>query len=426
MKKYIKVPMWDKIQFFCKNISDHQIRFVVHFDTFLDLELLKNAIQITIEDNPITFASYVENKNEVLWEFSECEIEKVFSFHECEEPTQLIHEKLISKLNTYLSPQLKLNLIRSKTDSLILNCDHTITDAAGVKDFMYQLAANYRILSQNETVQKQTYIPNRSLKLLSNKIGLKKKLLILKVTLSNKKDAPTFSRPDDLNNLENPGFRKLTIKSEDFDKLKRFGKKHSATVNDMLLAIYFFTLQKVFGNSNKTNRLTYTSDLRTYLDDYETLSNFSAIHNIDIKNTTNGFVPLLKEISSITKERKQTKYDLADFPMMAILFKTLPYKKIKELFQKEFTKIKEGKSLAAPSLTNMGIIDKKRISFGNVIPAQSYLLGTINHPSLLQLAVSTYEKEMTISTGSYYSEGNDTFISGFLEEFENTIKKEIL
>lgn len=418
--------MWDRMQFFCKNISDHQIRFVMHFNTFLDLELLKNAIQITIEDNPITFASYVENKNEVLWEFSECEIEKVFSFHVCKEPTQLIHEKLISKLNTYSGPQLKLNLIRSKADSLILNCDHTIADAAGVRDFMYQLAANYRILSQNKTVQKQTYIPNRSLKLLSNKIRLQEKLSILKTTLSNKKDAPTFSRPVDLNNLENPGFRKLIIEPADFDKIKRFGKMHSATLNDMLLAIYFFTLKKVFGNSNKTNRLTYSSDLRPYLDNYDTLSNYSAIHNIDINNTVNGFVPLLKEISAITKSRKQMKYDLADFPLMAILFKITLYKKLKGVFHKEFTKIKEGKSIASPILTNMGVIDKQRISFGNVIPEQSYLLGTINHPSLLQLAVSTYEKEMTISTGSYYSEGNNTFISGFLKEFNNTIKKEIL
>lgn len=421
-----KVPMWDKMQFFCKNISDHQIRFVVHFDTFLDLELLKNAIQITIEGNPITFASYVENKNEVLWEFSECEIEKVFSFHECEEPTLLIHEKLISKLNTCSGPQLKLNLIRSKTDILILNCDHTIADAAGVKDFMYQLAESYCILSQNQSVQKRSYKPNRSLKLLSNKIGFQEKLSILKATLSNKKDAPTFSRPVDLNNLENPGFRKLTIKSEDFDKIKRFGKKHSATVNDMLLAFYFFTLQKVFGNSNKTNRLTYSSDLRAYLDNYETLSNFSAIHNIDIKNTINGFVPLLKEISAITKVRKQMKYDLADFPMMAILFKTLPYKKLKELFQKEFTKIKEGKSLAAPSLTNTGIIEQKRIRFGNIIPAQACILGTINHPSLLQIAISTYVKEMTIAIGSYFSIENGKFISEFLKEFEGTIKNEII
>ncbi len=418
--------MWDKMQFFCKNISDHQIRFVIHFDTSLDLGLLKNAIQITIKVNPITCASYVENKNEVLWEFSECEIEKVFSYYECEEPTQLIHEKLISKLNTYSGPQLILNLIRSKTDILILNCDHTIADAAGVRDFMYQLAANYRILSQNKTVQKQTYIPNRSLKSLSNKIGLKQKLSILKVTKSNKKNAPTFSRPIDLNNLQNPGFRTLKIAPADFDKIKRFGKKHFATVNDMLLAIYFFTLKRVFGNSNKTNRLTYSSDLRAYLDNYDTLSNYSAIHNIDINNAINGFVPLLKEISAITKSRKQMKYDLADFPLMAILFKITPYKKLEGVFHKGFTKIKEGKSIAAPSLTNMGIIDKKRISFGNVIPAQSYLLGTINHPSLLQLAVSTYEKEITISIGSYYSEGNNTFISGFLKEFENTIKKEVL
>ena len=424
----IRVPMWDKMQFFCKNISDHQIRFVLHFDLHLDVEVLKNAFQITLENNPIACAKYVEDKKKVLWEFFGCEMDKVFSLYECEVPDQLIHEVVIEQLNTLSGPQLKLSLIRSKSDCLILNCDHTISDAAGVKNFMYRLAENYGILSKNNEVIKQTCIPNRSLKALSGNMGLKEKWSVLKVMLLNKKSAPTFTKNGELNNLQNPGFKTYTINKFEFQKIKEFGKKYSATVNDMLLAIYFFTLKKIVKNSNKTNRLTYSSDLRPYLINsaYDILSNYSAIHNIDINNTINDFVPLLKGISSLTKTRKQMKYDLADFPMMAMLFKTLPYNKLKSIFHKEFTKIKEGKSLAAPSLTNMGIIEPKRISFGNITPEQVYMLGTINHPSLLQIAISTYRQEVTISVGSYYCGENNKFILNFLKEFETTCKSEIL
>ena len=428
MTNTINAPMWDQMQVFCKHITDHQIRLILHFDKTLDEEILENAAKITIDNNPIVCTNYLESKKRPLWKFSEISIGEIYTVQRCLEPEHLIDSAILKQINTFTGPQMKISLIRSTTDTLVLNCNHAITDAAGVKGFIYQLAHNYSQLFQSKVVQKKSYTPLRSLKLLSNKLGRKEKRAVLRTMFSNKKSAPTFEKRMTLNNLANPGFKTHTINSSEFEQIKEFGKEYSATVNDMLLTIYYFTLKKLFTNSNKTNRITYSSDLRGYLDEtnYDIFSNFSAIHNIDINNKLSDFVSLLKEISALTRKRKQLKYNLSDFPVMAFLFKTVPYRKLKNIFHKEFDKIMVGKLNAAPSLSNAGVIEESKVHFGTMIPTEAYLFGGINHPSLLQLVVSTYMKRMTISVGSYCNEKNSHFIQSFIEELKVTVNKEIL
>jgi NRPS condensation-like uncharacterized protein len=420
--------MWDKMQVFCKHIADHQIRLILNFDKLLNEEILRNAIAITLKNNPIAFASYIEGNKDAFWMSSEFDIEKIYSFHKCQASESIVQETILKQLDTIEGPQLTISLIRTDSDILIINCNHPVTDAAGLKEFAYQLAENYSVLFQNKTVLQQEYTPSRSLQLLSVKLSLKERLSIVKTMLSNKKTAPSFQKHVGLDLLDNPTFKTYTIEPYIFEKIKDFGKKYSASVNDVLLTIYFYTLKKILKNSNKTNRLQYTSDLRGYLKNvnYDTLSNFSAIHNIDIDNSIDDFTGLLKKIVSITKARKNLNYDLADFPMMAFLFKLMPYKKIKSLFHKEFNKIKTGKAIAPPSLTNMGIIEASKLAFDKILPVRANMLGGINHPSLLQIAVSTYMKHLTLSIGSYYCGENNFLISNIIKELKKTIDEEVV
>lgn len=420
--------MWDQMQVFCKNIADHQIRLILHFDQELDEPILKQAAKITVENNPIGYAHYVEGDKKVSWKFSNVNMDRIYTFQESQKSGPLLQDTVLRQLDTLKGPQLTISLIRSGTDILVLNCNHAITDAAGVKDFMYELAQNYSLLSLNKSVPKQDYIPSRSLKLLSGQLGTKEKIEVLKLMLSSKRSAPTFKRTVDVNNLQNPGFKTYTFSPAHFVAMKEFGKPYGATVNDLLLAAYYFSFKKISGNFNKTNRISYSSDLRKYLGraGYDALSNFSAIHTIDVDNSIDDFMGVLKEISTLTKVRKQVTYNLVDFPIMAVLFKTMSYPKRKGLFLKEFNKMKEGKSTSAPGISNIGIIEASRVSFDTIVPGQAYVLGGINHPSLMQLTASTYKNHLTISIGTYYSEQNELFIDNFIETLKQTVQEEML
>ncbi len=420
--------MWDRMQVFCEKIADHQIRLVLHFDKILDEKIFKRALEITLKNNPITCANYVEKEKDAFWEFPEINIDDIYTFKLSQKSEQLIRETILKRIDTYTGPQIKISLIRSETDVLILNCNHSITDAAGVKEFMYELTQNYNCISQENTGNYQSYIPSRSLKVLSKQLSIKEKIDLLGLMLSGKKSAPTFQKLVDLDDLQKPGFKTYTYNPSEFKRIKEFGKQHNATVNDVLLVIFFFTLKRISGNSNQTNRLAYSSDLRKFLEqtDYDTLSNFSAIHNIDIDNNSDDFLEILKKVSAFTKKRKQKRYNLVDFPMMVFLFKLLSYQKCKNIFHNEFNKIRDGKSNASPSLSNIGILEEEKLNFNKLVPVKAYVLGGINHPGLLQLVTSTYRNYLTISIGSYFNEKNEVYFSGFMEELKMVINEKVV
>ena len=427
----IKVPMWDKMQVFCKHIADHQVRMVLKFNRTLNDVVLKRAIEIAIEKNPIIFAKLVERDKQIFWSFSKMDVVKIFLFKESVDPELILNETILERIDNFTQPQLLITLIRSKqseSDILVLNCNHSISDAGGVKEFMYQLAEIYHQLSQNQPVLELAYSSSRSLKVLSKNLTLKEKMTVLSVTASRKKNASTFNRHLDIEQLQNPGFITYAIVPDIFERIREFGKRNGATINDVFLSLLFSTLKSVLPNDNKTNRLTYASDLRGFMvaGDYDILSNFSSIHNIDIDNSISGFVDLLREISRHTTLRKQKEYCLADFPLMAMLFKVMPFKKVKNVFHKEFERIKEGKCVAAPSLTNMGVIDETKLNFDGIFPIRAYMLGGVNHPNLFQTALSTYKEQLTISIGTYLNEKNKDFTSKFMDELREIIDKEIL
>ena len=129
--KTIHVPMWDQMQVFCKHIADHQTRLVLHFDGTLDEKTLREAVQVTAENNPIVFSHYVEGKKGIRWEFAEMNVDDIYSFRESHEPGQLLQEIILKPIHTFAGPQLALSISRSETDILILNCNHAMSDAAG-------------------------------------------------------------------------------------------------------------------------------------------------------------------------------------------------------------------------------------------------------------------------------------------------------
>lgn len=431
MIKQINTPMWDQMQVFCKHIADHQIRMVLEFNGKLNNVVLKKAIEIAIRQNPIVFAKIEEKNKQPFWCFSELVVEKVFVFKECMDPKHILNDRILQRIDNFTEPQLFISLIRSKqtlSDVLVLNCNHSITDAAGVKNFVYQLAELYNQVLHSHSVAETPYYHMRSLKVLSKDLSFNEKLAVLKVTASNKQSAPTFRRQLDVDQLQNPGFKVHTISPDDFEKMKQFGKRYGATINDVLLSLFLATFKSLLPNDNDTNRLSYASDLRAFMaaGEYDVLSNFSAIHNIDINNSIVVFEDIVKEISRQTTIRKQKKYSLADFPVIAMLFKVMPYHKLKNVFHKQFDTIKEGKLPAAPSLTNTGVIEETKLNFGGTAPASAFMLGGVNHPGLFQIAVSTYKKQMTISIGTYFNVTNKAFATKFINEFQSNINKEIV
>jgi NRPS condensation-like uncharacterized protein len=406
-KNTIRVPMWDQMQLFCKQIADHQIRLVFHFDDRLDVETLRWALVEMLKNNPIVLARLDERKNGPFWQYGQKEIDDVFSVIE-NDGEKRISDLLLEKIDSLHGPQMKITLLRSSNDILVLNCNHVVTDAAGLRDFAYGLAQKYTSLKEIHKNVDSISTKSRSLRLISSKLSFSEKLSILKLMSSNKRVAPTFDINISRDNVD-PGFERYVLNPELFTRIKNYGKERGKSVNDMMLSLLFYALKENSPNTNDSNRITYSSDLRPFMkkEEYDVLSNFSAIHNIDVNNKLDSFDEILEEIGTLTKQRREKKYNLADFPAIGLMFILMPYPKLKTLFKNEFDKIKNGEILSAPSLSNTGVLEEEYLKFGGLLPSQAYFHGGINHPGLFQVVVSTYRKEMTLSVGSFFNNNNN-------------------
>jgi NRPS condensation-like uncharacterized protein len=70
-------------------------------------------------------------------------------------------------------------------------------------------------------------------------------------------------------------------------------------------------------------------------------------------------------------------------------FDILPYKTAKNILEKSF-------SNAPIAFTNIGILDRNRLSFGTSEIREAYMTGSIKYSPYFQMAISTYNNQATL------------------------------
>src|SRR5208283_5299310 len=67
-------------------------------------------------------------------------------------------------------------------------------------------------------------------------------------------------------------------------------------------------------------------------------------------------------------------------------------------------------------MTNVGILDPDRMSFGDLHPYDAFLCGSIKYKPYFQLAMSSYGGQLTLSANQYGSADDRDLIRSFLDE----------
>lgn len=75
-------------------------------------------------------------------------------------------------------------------------------------------------------------------------------------------------------------------------------------------------------------------------------------------------------------------------------------------------------------MTNVGILDPGAMAFGNLRPNDAFLCGSIKYKPYLQLAMSSYDGQLTLSANLYGSAVDRDRICSFLDEIEAELPNE--
>lgn len=97
----------------------------------------------------------------------------------------------------------------------------------------------------------------------------------------------------------------------------------------------------------------------------------------------------------------------------SIRFKAEAWDILQFLFKAK--KINESFSNAPIAFTNIGVLDKSRLTFGRVNITQAYMTGSIKYTPYFQLAVSTFDDQATLSVNLYGTQSDRYKVSRFLD-----------
>ncbi|WP_320054460.1 acyltransferase [uncultured Acetobacteroides sp.] len=419
----MKVEMSDAIQFFLRSNADQQIRFVIYLSQQLDFDILEKAVCLSIYQEPIFSYTYKEAKNAAYWKKQDnIKPSMLVDLVKTATPSNEVEEFLTTAVSPFDFPLVRVRIVRHEhKDILCINMNHTPTDGAGLKEFVKILADSYSKLAVNPNHTCQPNISgDRSIKQVTKRFSLLQKMKFARAGFKRPPRRVSWSfdwgqsNEDGRNQL---AFMKLS--SDTFDRVKAFGKRHNATINDVVIAAFTRAFVKARQNNETASKpLIVPVDLRKYADPSHKRAICSLTGSMIINLETTIGESFAETLSKTVKETSLKKSTHAEMNMLApflVLSRLMPYAKMKE-------KVMQLKMPPIPLLTNVGVINPNDINFNGIPVESSFITGVVSYGGYFSMAYSTFNREITFSIGfcgnTVQQQKVNTFLSNLKSELE--------
>jgi NRPS condensation-like uncharacterized protein len=394
------------------NMANLQIQAVMKLDGRLDFDKLKRAVRLSIDQEPVLGCRFIENRKPYWKPLDNIGIIDFCTLEETEDIDQAIHNFIRSAVDIDNDPMVNVRLIRSgRSDVLAIKMNHACCDGIGTQEYVQLLADIYTNLYQ----ENDTFIPEPRI------AGRKDQdRLFAELGITNQ-DAifvpgsdiftPTWPFPWEQSGSNTTLMSVSRIPSEHLEEISKYAKSLGATVNDYILTAFYRAMlqmgQPIYGVPME---IPVTIDLRRYLPDHKTqaIRNFSGSINTKLIMLINEpFNRTLKRVSNMMKKIKkgypglQSAIGLERLEKISFI-ETLAY------YQADAKKTQLTCPLyfgdkCVPTLSNLGILSRSLIKFGNKTVIDAFILPPVVRAPGLLLMTSTYNSVLTLAAGYYKS-----------------------
>ncbi|KHD36552.1 siderophore synthetase [Clostridium acetobutylicum] len=412
-----KAEIFDKLQFLFESykFNDHVLHCIINFNGKINIPLLKRALIITLKVAPILKSRYIEDIKEPYWEeIMDINLDNIITVVNTNGE---FHEFIVSKIDETKGPQIKtclLDLYNKHTLAILIN--HMICDAAGFKKYLYILCDIYsNLLTNDEYCPNFTLNGSRSIQIINDEFNFIHKI---RTFISQRKESNgiiNLKFPMSSEKSFNAFILTHTIDANRFKRIKAYCKVHSFTLNDVLLAAYYRVLYKTF-NENKLS-ISVAVDMRKHLKskDVNSLCNLtSTVISIINYESNDTFYDTSKKVNENMTLKKINSIGLNGFVKISLLFKLFSYTRLKKLLSSHFNNPLIG-------MTNIGILNHEKLCFNGTEIENAFMCGSIKYKPYFQLAVTTYNKTMTLSINLYGTKEDKRNIENFFTLFDNEL-----
>jgi NRPS condensation-like uncharacterized protein len=411
--------VFDQVQllFDLTGFNDHQVHCVLRFEAEPDAEVLRKAVISSIEAIPILGTRYVDKGRRPRWvSLDRARFVDAFAVAR----TELEFDEFVtSRIDENAGPQVKVCLLGSGHSAVALTMNHMVSDAAGFKEYLYFLCEIYSGIMADPGYGPVTIAGDRSMRgvLESFSMGIKLKSLLSQSKDNNRSGEHRF--PLSESGDARPFILTRKLGRESLDAIKGYCGARGATLNDAMLTAYYRCLFRSLAFSPGAElRIPVMVDMRRYLGEaggFDAPANLSStvITRLEYR-PEESFADTLVRVKAVMDEKKDVDIGLNGFIKLDLVYKLFPNRIANRLLRS---------SLKNPliCMTNVGILDSARISFGDLQPRDVFMCGSIKHKPHFQLAMSSYDGELTLSSNLYGNASDRKRILSFLDEIEREL-----
>ncbi len=420
--KLMKAEMWDKMQYLFRAYYNRTMHAAYFYDGTIDIESLKKVYVAVIKEIPVLHSTYHNNFIKPYWVLNEnFSVDDFFSYVETDEPIKELDDFMGYTVPADGKVQLRARVIRSNgKDILGVVVNHMCFDGSDMRYLNVKIVETYNEYVKsgklNPIIKKGTRSADQVYYQLSPEDQKIAKSLYKNIsTVENKVTFP-FAEDD---GSEKCRLIREKLCREDFLKMKAKGKELGATINDVLLAAYFRTLYKYIKTDGQSITVPCMYDLRKYTGGSSLgLTNMIGFMpctlSPDVGNTMADTVEKVKESLKGAKEDKFT--GLYSLPLLKLAYTILPHC-ISEIA------IRIGYTNPYIGMSNIGIINPLEFAFEGLNLVDAFYSGAVKYKPYMQLALTTFQNEITFSVGLRGNDRDAQIFHGFMQDVIKEIQE---
>ncbi len=414
MKTY-KAESFDKMQYLYGAAHDPLVHGVIRFSGRIDIAALNKAVTASLCAVPMLRCCFEMRAGSPRWVDRNFTGEDIVSVIDAETFDEAqIQRLLATTIDIFHEPQLKLLVMRTGAfDSLCVIMNHMVCDGAGLKEYLGLLAGLYTKCVRGEKMLPPVCGPRGTAQLFK-RFGFFEKLKIL--FMNYDVSALKAQRPYRLEgDPDTPFFLSFKTRREELLQLKDAAKKQGVTINDMVLCAYIRVLHRRVGGGRVV--MPCPVDLRKYLQSAQSpgICNLTSNYICDIAIREGDTAEqTLEQVAQQMRQQKDSVGCLKSMISMEMAFGAIPFFIMKSLFLKVFM-------IPVVSFTNLGVIDKASLSFGDTDITDAYLTGAVKRVPYFQISISTFDGCCTFCCNMFGTQGDRTAVTSFLAELREEL-----
>ena len=419
MERRLNAELWDKMHYLFRDFNDRMVHVELNYDFIPDIEALKTVIICAFEKVPVLHSKFVDTKLSTHWQVKSYDIDDVFSVSYPENVQEAVDEFLTQYIAPDADIQMKIALfIKDGKTTLCMVENHMCMDGGDLKYFLQAFCDNYSKYVTDGISPVEFRTGSRSYDdvysgFSKTEAGVAQRLF----KNINAKDNHKF--PLTPNNIRDKSFiARKKFSEETLAKLKVKGKELGATINELLLASYFYSVYELAGYP-KTDKVMISNaiDLRRHMDNVEDkgFTNHTSWMQCAIPERGRDIFETIQYVIRSSNKFKKDKFmGLYGLPLLNFGYNILPHAASEEI-------IKIGYSNPLMAMSNIGVLKGEHFALAGHEPTDAFMSGAVKYKPFVLLTATTYRNVITLSMCVRGNEEDKKIVNDFFSLMEKNI-----